>query len=175
MKIKIKLFKDQKMPVILDKGDWIDLAVAEDVVLKTSPMFTISKQKEDGKTVQVVDYNAIVKYIPLGVAMKLPKGYEAVIAPRSSTAKKMGILQANSIGIIDESYCGDNDEWMFPAIPIRDIEIKKGTRICQFRIQLSQKATVWQKIKWVFCSKIKLIEVDKLTDTDRSGLGSTGV
>ena len=101
-------------------------------------------------------------YIPLGVAMKLPDGYEAHLAPRSSTYKNFGIICANSLGIIDNSYCGENDQWCFPAIALRDTVIHKNDRICQFRIVEKQP-------------KLNLVEVDHLTDPDRGGLGSTGI
>jgi dUTP pyrophosphatase len=109
--------------------------------------------------------------IPLGVCMQLPKGYEAIVAARSSTAKKYGIIMANGIGIIDNSYCGDEDEWCFPAIGMKDATIEAGSRICQFRIQLSQKATIWQKIKWLFTSKITFKVVEHLNNKNRMGLG----
>lgn len=101
------------------------------------------------------------KAIPLGVAMELPKGYEALVAPRSSTFKKYGVLLANSLGIIDESYKGDNDEWHFLAYAVKDTIIRKNERICQFRIIKHQP-------------KIKLIEVKRLGNADRGGIGSTG-
>jgi dUTP pyrophosphatase len=128
-----------------------------------------------GHDVKHRDVVSEVTYIPLGVAMKLPDGFEAIIAPRSSAAKKMGILCANSIGIVDNSYQGDEDQWMYPAVTLRKTSIAQNTRLCQFRIQLSQKATLWQKVKWLFTSGIELIEVDKLSEDNRSGLGSTGV
>jgi dUTP pyrophosphatase len=106
--------------------------------------------------------------------MKLPKGFEAIVAPRSSTFSKYKILQANSLGIIDSSYSGNEDEWKFPAIAFEDVAIDSNTRICQFRIQLSQKATVWQKLKWLLSSGIKIVEVDNLDDNNRGGFGSTG-
>jgi dUTP pyrophosphatase len=115
------------------------------------------------------------KYIPLGIAMKLPKGYEAHILPRSSTPNKFGIMCANSQGVVDNSYSGNKDMWKFPAIAIRETTINEGDRICQFRITLSQKASVWQKIKWLFTSGIKIVEVDNLEGTSRGGFGSTGV
>jgi dUTP pyrophosphatase len=115
-----------------------------------------------------------VKYLPLGIAMKLPKGYEAVMVSRSSTSKKLGVIQANCLAVIDNSYSGNNDQWHFPALPIRETELKAGTRICQFRVQLSQKATIWQKIKWLFNSGIEIEKVDSLDDNNRGGLGSTG-
>lgn len=120
-------------------GDWIDLRSAEDVFMKAG------------------EY----KMIPLGVAMELPKGYEALVAPRSSTFKKYKVLLANSIGIIDESYKGDNDEWNFLAYAVEDTAILRGERICQFRIIKHQP-------------KIEFVEVKRLGNADRGGIGSTG-
>lgn len=124
----------------IDKGDWIDLYTYEDVTL------------QEGER----------KYISLGVAMQLPEGYEAIMAPRSSTFKRWGILQTNSIGVIDSTYCGNDDIWMFPAYATRPVTIPAGTRICQFRIQPTQ-------------GKLQLIKTDKLENGNRGGLGSTGV
>ena len=90
-----------------------------------------------------------------------------------SAAKKLGIMLANSIGIIDNSYGGNDDQWMFPAVTLRKTAIALNTRLCQFRIQLSQKATMWQKIKWLFASGIELVEVDHLDSDNRGGFGST--
>lgn len=154
MKIKIKVLTEGCMPEIIEKGDWIDLKVAKNVKLEAN----ISK----------------VNLLPLGVAMKLPEGFEAIVAARSSTPSKLGIICANALGIIDNSFMGNKDEWKFPAIAIKDTTIKKGTRIGQFRIQLSQKATIWQKIKWLFSNKIELVQVDNLSDNNRGGIGSTG-
>ena len=139
--IKIKYFTDiEKIKKIDgDKSDWVDLRAAEDVELKAGEF----------------------KLIPLGVGMKLPEGYEAHIVPRSSTYKNFGILQTNHCGIIDNSYSGDNDQWKFPALAMRDTVIKKNDRICQFRIMEKQK-------------NIKFIEVEKLDSIDRGGFGSTG-
>ena len=123
----------------IQTGDWIDLRISEDVRLKAGEH----------------------KLIPLGVAMKLPKGYEALIIPRSSTFKKYGVIQANSVGLIDESYCGNNDEWKFPAYATRDIEIPKNTRICQFRIIEHQP-------------QVDIVEVTELSEINRGGFGSTG-
>lgn len=128
----------QKMEKI-DTGDWIDLRAAEDVYMKAGDFRLIS----------------------LGVSMKLPSGYEAHVVPRSSTFKTWGILQTNSMGVIDNSYSGTNDIWKFPALATRDVQIKKNDRICQFRII--------QKMPYVTMN-----EVDKLDDTDRGGFGSTG-
>ena len=137
--IKIKYLRDIQKIERFNVGDWIDLRAAEDTEL------------------QAGEYKAI----PLGVAMELPKGYEALVVPRSSTFKKHGLLLANSLGVIDESYKGDNDEWHFLAFAIHDTVIHKNERICQFRIITHQPL-------------IKLVEVDSLGNADRGGIGSTG-
>lgn len=151
--IKIKVLTPGCAPEIIKKGEWIDLRAAQTVKLKKG------------------EYSLI----PLGVAMKLPSGFEAVVAPRSSTFKNFNTLQTNSLGIIDNSYSGDSDEWKFPALATKSTEVKRADRICQFRIQLSQKATVWQKLKWLLSSGVKLEFVDRLSDTNRGGFGSTGI
>ena len=138
--IKIKYFdKDMQKLEKIQKGDLIDLRSAEDVELKKGEF----------------------ELIPLGVGMKLPEGYKANVYPRSSTFKNFGIIMTNSVGQIDNSYSGDNDEWKFPALAMRDTVIHKNDRICQFEIQKIQP-------------KIEFIEVEKLDDTDRGGVGSTG-
>ena len=176
LKIKIKVLTGGYMPSVIEKGDWIDLICAEDVILKAPQSGVLREKKnEHGVISRVRNVEAEVTYIPLGVAMELPKGYEAIVLPRSSTPKRFGIICGNSMGVIDNSYCGNEDEWKFPAVAIRPTSIEKGTRICQFRVQLSQKATVWQKIKWLFTSGVKLVEVDDLGDDNRGGFGSTGV
>lgn len=139
MEIKIKYLADIEKVKELSVGDWVDLRAAEDTVLRAG------------------EY----RLIPLGVAMELPSGYEAIVAPRSSTFKRWGIQQANGIGIIDETYCGDGDQWHFPALAMRDTAIKKNERICQFRILAHQP-------------KVELVEVESLGNDDRGGLGSTG-
>ena len=128
-----------KLEYIDGKSDWIDLRASEEVELKQGDF----------------------KLIPLGVAMELPNGYEAHIAPRSSTFKNFGIIQANSVGVVDQSYCGDNDMWKFPAIAMRDTIIHKNDRICQFRIMRNQPEIVFK-------------EVEKLEGNNRGGFGSTG-
>ena len=176
LKILVKRFKTENgeplvdFPKIIKKGDWIDLASTGDFILQAPQAGTLK-----GSEVKHRDVVSEVTYIPLGVAMKLPDGYEAIIAPRSSAAKKMGIMCANSIGIVDNSYQGDEDQWMFPAVTLRKTSISKNTRICQFRIQLSQKATIWQRIKWLFTSGIELIEVESLSGNNRGGFGSSGL
>ena len=137
--VKVKYLRGVQKIERFNTGDWIDLRCAEDVTMKAG------------------EY----RMIPLGVCMELPHGYEALIAPRSSTFKKYGLLLANSIGIIDESYKGDNDEWNFLAYAVRDTTIKKNERICQFRIIEHQPL-------------IMLKEVEVLGNTDRGGIGSTG-
>lgn len=135
--IKVKYLRD--IVELVKYGDWVDLRTGIDVTIKKGESFLI----------------------PLGVAMKLPKGYEAIVAPRSSTFGKWGILQTNSIGVIDEKYCGDNDEWHFSAYAVRDTFIPKNTRIAQFRIQEHQPDCLF-------------ITVENMTDKNRGGFGSTG-
>ena len=139
-KILIKYF-DSSIDKIkhIDIGDWIDLRAAENIELKTGDF----------------------RLIPLGVAIQLPAGYEAHIVPRSSTFKNYGIIQTNSIGIIDESYCGDNDQWMMPVYATRDVGINKNNRICQFRIM--------EKMP-----EVEFETVEHLGNSNRGGFGSTG-
>lgn len=155
LKIKIKLFRPQRLPELVDKGDFVDLRYGgENIVYLNEGDYTL---------------------LELGVAMKLPKGFEAIIVSRSSTYNRFGIMNPNGFGVIDGSYSGNNDEWKYPALALRDsVVIHTWDRICQFRIQLSQKATVWQKLRWLFSSGIKFVKVDDLDGTDRGGFGSTG-
>lgn len=141
MNIKIKYFTEEieKLRYIDGKSDWIDLRAAKDITLKAGEF----------------------ALIPLGIAMELPKGCEAHVVPRSSTFKNFGIIQTNSMGIIDESYCGDNDQWFFPALAMRDTEIHVNDRICQFRIMTHQPAFNFE-------------ETMVLGHEDRGGHGSTG-
>ena len=138
--IKVKYFTDVEPLEKISKGDWIDLRSAVDIELKA------------GDTT----------VIPLGIGMKLPEGYEAWLAPRSSTCKNFGIIQTNSIGIIDNSYSGDDDQWMMAVMAIRDTTIHKNDRICQFRIVKSM-------------GTIGIKTVTHLDTTNRGGYGSTGV
>lgn len=169
---RIKMLTD--LPKVIKKGDWIDLEAADSVILNAPQAGTLKKHTVNGVTESHRDVKFDWALIPLGLAMKLPKGFEAVVVPRSSTFKHFGIIQANSMGVIDNTYCGDKDEWMFPAIALKDTAIKEGERICQFRIQLSQKATMWQKLKWLLSSGIKVVEVMSLSGNNRGGFGSTG-
>lgn len=169
MKIKVKLFNPNCKFEVLAKGEWIDLRAAITCQL-SAPYANTLNNKRTKRTVVFDDYK-----IPLGIGMKLPEGFEAVINPRSSTFTNFGITQSNSQGVIDSSYSGPNDQWGLLAIAFRDTVINEGDRVCQFRIQPSQKATVWQKLKWLFTRKIEFEFVDDYEGVDRTGFGSTGV
>ena len=139
--IQIKYFTDEieKLTYIDGKSDWIDLRAAKEMELKAGQY----------------------AMIPLGGAMKLPEGYEAHIVPRSSTYKNFGLIQTNHMGVVDESYCGDNDQWYMPVHAMRDTVVHVNDRICQFRIMEHQPQIVFE-------------EVEQLTGKDRGGFGSTG-
>ena len=139
--IRIKYFSEDipRLCYVEGKSDWIDLAAAEEVTLKAGEF----------------------RLIPLGVAMELPAGYEAHLVPRSSTFKNYGILQTNSMGVVDCSYCGDNDMWRMPVFATRDVTIEKGARIAQFRIMANQP-------------RLNFVPVEHLEGADRGGFGSTG-
>lgn len=139
--IKIKYFSDEieKLCYVDGKSDWIDLRAAKEVEMKKGDWVLI----------------------PLGVAMELPKGYEAHIVPRSSTYKNFGIIQTNHMGVVDESYCGDQDQWHFSALAMRDTVIHVNDRICQFRIMEHQPQILFD-------------EVENLGNSNRGGFGSTG-
>ena len=139
--IKVKYFVDgiDELCAVAGKSDWIDLHAAEEVTLKAGEF----------------------RLIPLGVAMALPEGYEAHIVPRSSTFKNYGILQTNSMGVVDGSYLGDNDQWRMPVYATRDVTIEKNARICQFRIVRNQPPLTFTR-------------VEHLDGPDRGGFGSTG-
>lgn len=170
--IKVRrLNKNLSLPTIIDKGEWIDLKLSGKAEFQAPRQLT-KKDMETGRITKTVEFDSTL--LPLGIAMMLPKGYEAIVAPRSSTFGHYGLVERNSIGIIDNTYSGDNDEWRFPAIAFKEVTIPEGERICQFRIQLSQKATIWQKIKWLLSSGIRIVEVDTLGGTNRGGFGSTG-
>ena len=174
--IKVKrINKNIPLPEVIDKGDWIDLRAAETVTLNAPQANILKRHKVKGVEERHRDVEFDSRLIRLGVAMQLPKGFEAVALSRSSTYKNFGVILGNSEGVIDQPYCGDNDEWRFNAIAFRDTTINEGDRICQFRIQLSQKATMWQKIKWLLSSGIKIVEVDELSNPDREGIGTTGI
>lgn len=175
LKIKVKVITKGCMPSINEKGDWIDLKSAVDVTLKAPQSGSLKRKTENGEQVSYRNVTMDTTYIPLGVAMKLPDGFEAVVNSRSSSPYKFKLFIPNGQGVIDGSYRGNDDEWHYICSTMTKATIHKGDRICQFRIQLSQKATFWQKLKWLFSSGIELVEVDKLNDTNRGGFGSTGV
>jgi dUTP pyrophosphatase len=137
--LKIKYIRDIKPIAQVEGSDWIDLRAAEEIRLDAGE-YTV---------------------IPLGVAMELPDGYEAIIAPRSSTYAKWGIICTNSIGIIDHAYRGDRDEWGFPVIAMRKTVVHKNDRVCQFRIIENQ-------------GELNLRKVKQLGNVNRGGFGSTG-
>ena len=137
--IQIKYHTDIEPLGQKEGSDWIDLRAAEEVKMSPNQF----------------------KLIPLGVSMKLPEGYEAHIVPRSSTFKTWGIIQTNHMGVIDESYCGDDDQWMMPVLATKAAIIHKNDRICQFRIVKKQPKIIFQ-------------EVDTLGEESRGGFGSTG-
>lgn len=140
MKLQIKYHNEEIEKIKkIDKGDWIDLRAAEKVELKQGDFALIS----------------------LGVSMKLPDGYEAHLAPRSSTFKTWGIIQTNSIGVVDNSYSGNNDIWKMPVYATRDTVVNVNDRICQFRIMPKMPV-------------LDVEEVDNLEGPDRGGFGSTG-
>lgn len=170
MKIKVKLFEGGKMPQVNDKGDLFDVFAHEEVRL-IAPQAGVRHQVNNEK-VRDVAFNSTT--VGLGFAMEIPEGFKANLLPRSSTYKKWGIIFANSVGQIDSSYRGNNDEWKVSAIALRKTEIHIGDKIAQFEIVPSSKATFWQKLKWLFSSKIKFVEVDCLTHADRGGFGTTG-
>lgn len=177
MKTKIKIVEKIEgcLPEVIKVGDWVDLITAEDYRFQCPHAKMLHKKKNTDDTQPVERFRDVVfnyALLNLGVAMQLPKGYEAYIVPRSSTFKKFGLIQTNSEGIIDESFCGNDDIWRMPVLATRNIIIPKGTPICQFRIQLSQKATMWQKLKWLFSSKIELVKVDNLSGENRGGFGT---
>lgn len=148
------------MPEILKVGDCIDLMTSKEYNLKAP------YAKADGQ----LAFNYIL--LDLGVVIEMPKGFEAILLPRSSTFKKWGIIQTNSIGEIDQTFCGPNDIWKMPILALRNTVIPKGTPIAQFKIQLSQKATVWQKLKWLFSPKIEVVKVSEMNNKDRGGFGT---
>ena len=170
-KIKVKVITPGCMPVVNDKGNAFDLRAAEDIVLKGP--HAMREHQVDNVKVRDVKFESTI--IPLGIAIELPKGFIANIRPRSSMFKKWKIIQSNSVGLVDETYCGDTDQWGLPVIAFSSSHITKGDRLCQFEIIPSQTATFWQKIKWLFTTKYVFVEVDTLSNEPRGGFGSTGV
>ena len=170
MKIKVKLFEGGKMPQVNEKGDLFDVFARTKVTLN-APQAGVQRQVNNEKVRDVVFSNEL---IPVGFAMEIPAGFKANLLPRSSTYKKWGIIFGNHVGQIDSSFCGNNDEWMVNAIALRRTTINAGDKIAQFEIIPSAKATMRQKLKWLFSSKIKFVQVASLNNDDRGGFGTTG-
>lgn len=139
MRIKYHSDAIRKLDYIDGKSDWIDLRVAEDVTLRKGEFRLIS----------------------MGISVEVPEGYEMLLAPRSSTFKNYGLIQTNSLGVIDESYCGDQDIIRMPVYATRDTEVHVNDRICQFRLLEHQP-------------QLSFEEVETLGHPDRGGFGSTG-
>lgn len=139
--LKVKYFTDKidELCYVAGKSDWIDLHAAEEVTLEAGEF----------------------RLIPLGVAIALPEGYEAHVVPRSSTFRNYGLLQANSMGVVDYTYRGDNDQWFLPVYATRDVTVEQNARICQFRVMENQPPLTFTR-------------VERLESPDRGGFGSTG-
>ena len=142
IQLKVRYLEADLPPLeyVEGKSDWIDLRAARDVSFEAGEF----------------------QLIPLGIAVQLPEGYEAHVAPRSSTFKNFGLLQVNSVGVVDSSYCGDGDEWFVPMLATRPVTVHKGDRICQFRVMANQPP-------------LEFIQVEQLEGENRGGFGSTGV
>ena len=140
--LKIRYLSDriEKLRYIDGRSDWIDLRASEDMVIRKGEC----------------------RLIPLGVAIQLPEGYEAHVVPRSSTFRNYGLIQANSFGVVDESYCGNEDQWFVPMYATRDTEVHVNDRICQFRIMKHQPEIVFE-------------ETEQLSGKNRGGFGTTGI
>ena len=175
LKIKVKVLTEGCMPVISENGDWIDLRSAISSTIPAPQANVLKRKTVEGERVGYRDVEIPTYYIPLGVAMQLPQGFEAIIDSRSSGPKKLGLFIPNGQGVVDNTYNGKDDQWHYVCSPMRETTIEAGDRICQFRIQLSQKATMWQKIKWLLSSGIELVEVDDLGDDNRGGFGTSGI
>lgn len=139
IQIKYHTDKIEKLRYIDGKSDWIDLRAAKDYDLKKGDFCLID----------------------LGISVKLPEGYEMITAPRSSTFKNYGLIQSNGIGVVDESYCGDDDVLMMPVFATRDVHISVNDRLCQFRLFKHQP-------------EIDFDEKEHLGAESRGGFGSTG-
>jgi len=140
--IRVRYLDPEAEPLrfIEGKSDWVDLRAARQIHFEAGEF----------------------RLIPLGIAVALPEGYEAHVAPRSSTFKNFGLLQVNGVGVVDSSYCGDNDEWFVPMLATRPVTVEKGDRICQFRIMKKQP-------------ELEFVAVEQLSGQDRGGFGSTGI
>ena len=154
-------------PTVYTDGDWIDLRASKATEIK-GPYAAQARKSKDRK---IIFESAV---IPLGVAIQLPKGYEAIVDSRSSIYKNYFCMLVNGQGVIDNKYKGDKDQWFAELIAFADTKIEEGDRIVQFKIQLSQKATMWQKIKWLFSNGVKIKVVEHLGNPNRGGHGHSG-
>jgi dUTP pyrophosphatase len=149
MKIYIKQFNEDAGITILPQGDWFDLNASVDVTIKKGE----------------------IVLVPLGVAMRMPRGIEALLTVRSSTPRKYKIVQVNCPGVIDNSFNGNNDQWCLQVQAFEDTTIKAGTRLAQFRFQLSQRAGFFDKLAWLIDGRPSFEFIDDLTDENRGGFG----
>ena len=140
--IRVKYHSDKidRLAYVGGKSDWVDLRSAEEVVMKKGES----------------------RLVDLGISVQLPEGYEMIIAARSSTFRRYGLIQTNAIGVIDESYCGDDDHLLWSCYATRDTQIHVNDRICQFRIIEHQPHLLFE-------------ETQTLGNPSRGGYGSTGV
>lgn len=197
LKIKVKRFnKENPLPRVNPKGDYIDLYLSETATFAAPHTIAKKVKTADDKKVTYYEIGFDQQLLPLGVGMELPGGCFARLVNRSRTGYGYGISLINGYGVIDQPFCGNDDEWRYPAIawgattiqgphdeavlnaegnPVLDengnviVETKPGERIAQFEICLSQKATVWQKLRWLFSDGVEIVEVDELTGPNRSG------
>ena len=138
--LRVKAKRPELLPKQAHDGEWYDLCADKEIRLKEGDWGTIN----------------------LGVCIEVPVGYEAHLQPRSSTFKKYGIMQTNGVGVIDNSYKGDNDWWLMPIYATRDAVIPEGARIAQFKVVPQQE-------------RFNIVAVTEMGNDDRGGLGSTGV
>lgn len=173
MKIKVLVKENGTMPEIFEEGDCIDLYTAEDYTFRCPHAKMLHKKKSDDGDTAERFRDVVFTYglIDLGVVIVMPDGFKGLLKPKSSTFKKFGLLQTNTPGEIDNVYKGPDDIWKMPVLATRNITIPKGTPIAQFEIRLSQKATIMQKLKWLFSNGISLERVDSVSSANRGGFG----
>lgn len=161
--LRVKMIDEKLQPLDYTKGgDWIDLRASKIFILGNIQGLFDTPIVHDLANSDWWIREGYFLLIKLGVAMQIPKGFEAHVVPRSSTFKNFGLIQTNSFGVIDNSYCGDGDEWMFPCISTRSAKISHGDRVCQFRVERRMPA-------------LNIEIVDTLGNPDRGGHGSTGI
>lgn len=164
--------KNSKKLELIAKGDWIDIPVQDDVIVREHE-YMGEKQlfQYDREKYRIGDQPNLVS-LNLGFSMVLPEGYEAHILPRSSTFRKYGLILGNSMGIIDNSYNGIDDIWQadfYATRPISKDVIIPGTRLLQFRIVKTMR-NEWQDRMIVFHENDQAFNQTE----NRGGFGSTG-